>query len=327
VACHHPEFTKMLVKNYQISVNKLEIPVEKLADLHAIRPLFSGTFNGYMISFCNHIVPVKTLQEQNINMDKGVNVNSASLSFSEISIHELPETEKSVSTGTILQEQGSIDPGQKINAPSPFHRQGSRERLEQRLGGRDAKKVQQKPDYDLLLFFIESSIRLVLSVLYRERFVPEHDIEVAKKYLWNYFTPVDKSKKLSDLKADLDIAVFEAYKAQHRKFYIPAPLYRYFDPYFNGGFYKTLRHVETYVKPYMARNAEYNKSISDVMNLYNLHMKNPNDFECYRKAVQLLGKKQNKNYLNFFNACVSQPEQFNSKTLYNQWTQSVNQSC
>lgn len=327
VACFHPEFTELVVSNFQKSVNNIEIPVEKHAELVAIRPRFSDALNGYMISFCNHIVPVKILQEQNINMEVAVDVENVSLPAVDSNINESQKSEVSDFTGNILQEQASIKEAKKDIVPPPLRRQAGVERLEQKFRAEKSEKARQKPDIDLVIFYVEAALKLVLRVLYKDRYVSEYDKEIAKKYIWNYFTnPADPTKKMYDLSTDFTIVILEAYKAQIRKAWIVLPLYKYFDPYEKVGFYRSLSHVENIVKPYIQKNEDYSKSISEVVKIYLNYRKTPNSFENYRKATQFLGKKKNKTYLNFFNSCVEDPEQFNSKNLYNQWNQSINQT-
>lgn len=336
IACHNDEYTKTILQQYQLSVNNLEIPVEKRVEILAERPRFTDAKNGCMISTCNHIVTCNKLQEQNINMEEAVFVNNlAPLSLCDVNKNEEPknsteflsDSEKFTShCSKKLQEQGSINGKEKNTLhPLPSNSCGSNKQ-EQVPRGRDREKEPQNVDYDLLNFNIETALRLTLSVLYRNRFVSEHDIEVAKKHLAIYFNPEHKTRKMYELANDLQLSIYEAYKTIQRKGYTPAPLWRYFDPRLSGGFYQTLKHVETVVKPYMEKQADFAKSISEVMKLYKIHMKNPNDFESYRKATQYLGKKKNKVYLEFFNQAVVSGENITNSAIRNYINQNNNQA-
>lgn len=312
-------FTKWSMESYQKAVNNCEIPVEKYVKLLASRPAFSDAPNGYMIAICNHTV-IELLQEQNINMVNGVNVHIASLPVSDININGLKnETPFVVSTGTILQEQESINlQGSSTLLPI----QNEAQKREQVLRVAEPKKS-ENVDTELLNWYVKISLRLALSVLYKGRFVPEDYITIAKQFIYEYYYSKLSKRRLTELNSDFNIVIFEAYKAQTRKFYMPAPMYLYFDPYFTGGFYNTLKHVETYVKPYIEKNKEYSKSISEVMKLYAQYSKTK-DYETYRKATQFLGKKKNKEYLNFFNQCVEEPKTFTNTVFLNQWNNHVN---
>ncbi len=57
------------------------------------------------------------------------------------------------------------------------------------------------------------------------------------------------------------------------------------------------------------------------MTLYNLFLKNPNDYEVYRKAKQVLGKKKNKQYLEFFNEAIASPDVIDNVTIQNYFYQ------
>lgn len=310
VAEVNQDYCDLLFEMYNRNVNNPPISVDNHLKILAARPPFSHSFNGCMVTFCNHIVPVKHLQEQDINMDKAENVNKPKMTVAAAEqsaklahIFELIGNPNGLPDRNILQEQGNmITPLQKMAVAAANVIENEAKEQEQIPAGR-VQKTLDKGANDLLNFYTEQSLKIALRVLYSERFVDESDIPTAQRHIRKYFTS-STGRKLGELYFDFQLVIYEAHKSISRKHYIPAPIFKYFDSQFNGGFYSGLVHLETIVKPYIQKNEEYKKSISDVLKLYRKHIENPNDFQSYKSASQYLGKKKNKSYLQFFNKCV-----------------------
>jgi len=325
VACHSSEYSDLLIKKHQLDVNNLEIPVEKRVEMLAARPRFSDAKNGCIVTFCNHIVPVINLQEQNINMDKvdfvknkiGELENSAEFSdeTQRVSSHDLKKR----------QEQGSIKGKKKTVVPPLPPNSSGAIKQEQISRGREFEKVANTVDIDLLNFNVDSALKISLSLLFSDKFVTEFDVQAARLDLIKYFNPEKKVKKMWELSQDLHLALFEAYKSKKRGKFIPSKLWSYFDPRVPYGFYQTLVHVQDVVKPYMEKQKEYSKSIKELYTLLRSYMKNPTS-ENYIKASQFLGKKKNKFYLEFFNQSVVSPSNIDFSQIHNNFIDYLNQA-
>lgn len=323
VACHSEIYFELVVENYKKSVNNHEIPVEKLNELASQRPPFSASFNGYMLSNWNHTVSWKPSLEPNINMNKDFIVDNPHLPARDIKNKEVLETAVAVSTLNISLEHENIKESKKNTVPPPASNSDCATTLEQVPRGRNFEKGSQNVDIDNLHSSVKSALALIISVLYKGIYIPEMHLTIAKDFLANYFNPKSKELKMYELYENLMLVVFEAHKAKVRRGFTPAPIWRYLDPHFSAGFYNSLKHVERVVKPYMRTNEDHSKSVKELITIFKIHKKNPTDYENYRKASQLLGKKKNKAYLEFYNACIEQPEQYNNQAIQSLWTKTL----
>lgn len=339
VACQSEEFSSLLLKTYNQNVENPPISVNISVEMLATRPLFADSFNGCMVSFCKHIVPVQPLQEQNINMDKASHVDKSEStvpaahvkndcsgpipqSFKIVNIAEGQPTAYAIGKNkNTEQEQGSCDtPRAKTIVQAAFKALEERTKQEQVAPAKSPRLVENSQN-ELIRFYTERSLIIALRVLYPDRIFEEADLFTAQQHIRKYFLRTDK--KVGQLYNDFQLVIYEAYKSKFRNHYIPAPIIKYFDSQFAGGFYSTLVHVETYVKPYMEKNADFKKSLNDLVKLHNRHQQNPGDFEQYRKAAQLLGKKRNKTFLNFFNACVTNAATLNAESIQHLFQRNV----
>lgn len=341
VACQSEEYTNLLTNIYKSNVNNPPIPVNISVDMRASRPSFTDAFNGCMLSFCYHIVPVKTLQEQNINMDKVENVDKSKVtllqahvqtdctgpsawSFALVNIPGEPPIASAIDRNkNIEQEQGSWNThSAKMVVDAAIKRLEARTKQEQ-VAPAKIENVAPKRSNEDLRFFTDAAINIALRVLFAGKVYDDEDIFTAKQHIRKYLSSPDK--KLGQLFNTFQLVIYEANKSRSRKHYNPAPIYKYFDSHFNGGFYKSLTHVEEVVIPFLYKNADAKKSMSDTIMLINQHLKNPNDFESYRKAAQYLGKKKNKGYLNFYNTTVANQQSLNSSSIQQLYTQAIQQ--
>ena len=316
VSNYNSSYTDLSLKAYQAIVNNLEIPVEKRVEIVASRPRFSDAPNGCMISFCNHIVSCNNLQEHNINMNNANfvdNINKIDVldksASADLVQNVIESSHFSINKTTEATEKGFFN---EIK-PLPSSLQAT-SRQEQRLRPGPLEKVDQSEEILMREFYVNNAIRLVLATIYQERSVKEHDILLAKKYLRNYFNPTHDKIPNWQLNRDLQLSVFESYKSIRRKGFIPPPLYSYFDPYQKGGFYWTLKHVQDTVIPYMERKEDSAKSISELMKLIRIYRKN-SSYDNYRNATQILGKKKNKIYLEYFNLAVVSPDTYTNEVI------------
>ncbi|HEY0029165.1 MAG TPA: hypothetical protein VGC65_00290 [Bacteroidia bacterium] len=323
VACHNEMYFEMAVKNCQQLVNNIELSVEKLEELQHTRPPFSQTFNGYMLPNWNDTVSGKPSLDRNINMDKAFLVENLPLSLQDSTKKDFPETDASVSSLDRSLEHENIKGVGKNTFPLPASKSDRAKTLEQKFRAKNSEIVPQNVDNDLLFVNIKSALSLILSVLYKGIHIPEVHLSLAKEFLSGYFNPRSKDLKMSELYENLMLVVFEAHKAKTRRGFTPAPIWRWLDPNFSAGFYNSLKHVEKVVKPYMRTNEDHSKSVKELINIFKIHKKNPDDYENYRKASQLLGKKKNKAYLEFYNTCVEDPMQLNNQSLQTLWSKTV----
>lgn len=309
VAKPNPLFTEMIVNNYINSVDKAVINPDKLTLLSTITPLFSDSNNGYIGTNCNHIVLVQ-LQEHNINMDDTIRVENNLLT------QNVSLTNQEVLTGT-KREHGSINIPFDLTAVALNFVRNQEQKREQTLRPREIKKAPQNEDMEQIHFQVSSALRLILSVLYKDRFVSEDQKRLASKDLTAYFCRKKTDKRSNQLWDDLWLAVMEAHKSNRRTGFIPAPIHKYLDVYFKGGLLSTtMEHVEKNVKPYLSKNKEITESINAANQWYQLFVKSGNNMEVYRKATQNLNKKQNKNYLDFFNDSVLEHKNLNKQSIY-----------
>lgn len=314
-ACMNPVFTEMIVENYINSVDKPLITDEKLTLLSAIRPLFSDSNNGYIVTNCNYIIVPEPLQEPNINMDEAVIVENNLLP-------QIFSTNNQIFNGAVaptgtIQEQGSIHKPFDLNAIALNFLQRDTKKQEQKFRPSEREKATPTIDIDLLLYYISYSLKLILNVLYKDRTISDADLALASKDLNQYFRREKAGKSMAQLSDDLWLAVMEAHKSQRRNGFTPAPLHKYLDVYFKGGLLSTtLEHVEKNVKPYIEKNKDITQSIEAANQWYQLFVKSGNNTEVYRKATQNLNKKKNKTYLDFFNEAVIEHKNFNKQIIY-----------
>lgn len=313
VACMHPTFTEMIVDNYINTVdNSLNNP-EMLTTLSTIRPLFSDSVNGYIVTNCNYIIVPVQLQEHNINMDDTIRVENNLLPQIVLNTNQ---NSSDALTGT-LQEQRSITKGDYLSAVALNFVRSETNRREQELRPRNFEIVKPTAAIDIFNFHVSSSLRLILNVLYKDKTLSDQDLQLATKDLEQYFSRKKSGKKISELSSDLWLAVMEAHKSKRRKGFIPAPLHKYLDVYFKGSLLSTtMDHVENTVKPYMKKNKEITDSVNEANQWYQLFVKSNNSSEVYRRATQNLNKKKNKSYLDFFNEAVSEHKNFDKQIIY-----------
>ncbi|MDO9186958.1 MAG: hypothetical protein Q7W13_13170 [Bacteroidia bacterium] len=314
-ACMESTYTNMVVNNYCNSVEKALITPQNLTLLSTIRPLFSEASNGYMVTNCNHIIVPVQLQELNINMGRERMVENNLLTQIEFNNSQI--LNGALAPSRTKQEHGSINKPVEVSLLSLNFKHLATEKQEQAFRPREIEKAAQNEDMNLLGFHVASAMRLILNVLYKDKFVSEADIKLATKDLQQYFSRKAAGKSIAELSADLWLAVMEAYKSNRRTGFTPAPLHKYLDVYFKGGLLSTtLVHVENYVKPYIAKNKDITDSIKATNHWYQAFVKSENNSDVYRKATQYLNKKKNKAYLDFFNEAVVEHKNFNKQIIY-----------
>lgn len=291
VACYDQSYTLLLT---QQAVNKLSASGEKHVNLISERPKFKNSFNGYMLSTCDHTVPRTEILNKNmniVNVDKGI---------------------ERIIPGPILQEHGKLGGTLVLsdviklyakNEGSPELLNSKKSQEQKFRAGRD-QIIQKEKDLELRVLYAKSSLRLAIRVLFAEREIPDEHKTEAGRHILKYYSPIDQTKKLSDLDSDFQLTIFEAYKAIFRKGFKPRPLYSYFNPDFDGGFYSTLNHVNTVVKQYLERNKDSQESFKQARFFYLKYLNQPDKLAIYNEAVKALNRKRSTVYLDFFNACV-----------------------
>ncbi|GEM_PF-4633599 len=315
VACMNQVYTEMIVNNYCDSVEKTLITPQNLTLLGTIRPLFSEASNGYMVTNCNHIIVPVQLQELNINMGKERVVENNLLTQIEFNNSQI--LNGALAPARTKQEHGSINKKVEISLLSLNFKHLATEKQEQAFRPREIEKAAQSEDMNILRFHVASAMKLILNVLYKDKFVSESDIKLATKDLQQYFSRKAAGKTILELSDDLWLAVMEAYKSNRRTGFTPAPLHKYLDVYFKGGLLSTtLVHVENYVKPYIAKNKDITDSIKATNHWYQAFVKSENNSDVYRRATQNLNKKKNKAYLDFFNEAVVEHKNFDKQIIY-----------
>lgn len=325
VAEHNPFFAEAMGNYHKDVVNKGVITEQQYNQIYRQLPEFSKANNGCISSiwaYNEFVIPNKN----NINMLKALSVENnrkkefrtatavriGSFFTEQGSINSKEFQEQGNINSKKLQEQGCID-SLKDKSTTLQNGLGTARIQEQNSAGpREKNRIDEYIARRELK--ADMGLRFAKRLLFKDRKVTENDIAEAREFIKNYYKPalIDGNFKL--LEEEFELSIMEAYKSKKRTLFQPAPLYMYFDPMFTGGFYRTLEHVQTKVKPYLQKNQDYTKSFAELRFWHEAFLQN-NGYETYRKATQALAKKRNKIYLEVFNELIAEGRPLDSQAI------------
>ena len=187
------------------------------------------------------------------------------------------------------------------------------------------RKIQHEPQKNLppallssIFLLTDLAWNFVRSLLYDNRdFQPEQE-QTAKYYIAEYFIDYAQNNNPRTLRQGYNefittIQIIHDYTRRNIEWQIARPEYL-FDPRFKGGFYRAFKDWLPKHKQKQKQNKQWNSNKKLVAQLYRYYTTDPT-YESYRKCTQRLGKLKNKKFLDIFNSCVLDNDNYNNQFL------------
>jgi hypothetical protein len=301
VAESNLEYTELIISRYAGLTGEMSLSEEKLAELSTLRPSFLEAPLGCMVATCMHIAS-GSLPELKSNIVSSGVVDSVAIN-NDFSNTILPEHES-------INSNSAASPGCTTNTKTEVSEQ------EHAPGPAVERPVKNASNElaKLINFHIERAWAVLLSMFYRERYLSEHEISMAKAFLYQYFSAAHTKRSLASLSNQyferLTLVYFYVKKSPAH--FMPRPGL-WLDPRFKHGFAGT----RDWLEKDKLRRAEikgYNQNRKRLAELLQDYYAEPTAL-MYQKASQELGKKRDKELLDLFNRCVLDAENFKHKTF------------
>jgi hypothetical protein len=172
-----------------------------------------------------------------------------------------------------------------------------------------------------IFFFTELAWNFVRSLLYENREFQPGQIQAAKHHIAGYFLEYVRNnnpKTISQCYNEFitTIQIIDDYTKRKVEWQTARPEY-FFDPRFSGGFHRAFKEWLPKHKEKQKKNKEWNTNKKLVAQLFRYYSTDPT-FERYRKCTQRLGKLKNKKFLDTFNTCILDKDNYNNQFLNQQ---------
>jgi hypothetical protein len=314
VARPQKQLTEMLINQHVQRYPGMPINPFTYKHYTSARPSFTDFPNGILRTICPHI---------EINPDT-FNNNILSNGIVDNCLHTKSKRphKLSVINNDLKIPAGAENPDNK-NPEQTNVRQGvNQNQSYQQKIEREQQKNIPPTALSLVFSFTETAWNFAHSLLYENRqFLPEQE-QTAKSFIAGFFLVFAKSNKNRRISSCYDdfvltIQIIHEYTRKRVDWMIARPEY-FFDPHFKGGFYGAAKDWLPKQKHKQKQTKDWNTNKKLVAKLYHYYSSDPT-FERYRKCTQRLGKLKNKKFLDTFNACVLENENYN--------TQFLNQQC
>lgn len=286
VARKNNEFTQSLIAQYCYLLKTDEVSDEILTKIANATLSFSDAKNG-IVKNLQHI-STRTLQELNINMQKGIVDNDNSSVDKSNTVEEVV-----INNDRLLQEppEQLQEPGLHIGAKNHAGKTGQSPEKIKEIEVRRAS---------------HAAYQFLVAVFYSDRLISDHDVNISLMHLQNFFAKARNSKELTQkfnefIQRAMLVRSF-LLKAPGR--FIPNPQ-KWLDPAFEQGFVGTEAWLKNVDKKREERS-EYYGNLKVLAKLYREFIISPT-LQNYLAGRQTLGKKKNPELLNLYDqAIVSQ---------------------
>lgn len=298
VSKHNFSYQQFLLAKYCELLETEEIPNKVLKKVSDISLSFSNAPSGLM-KILPHIVTRTLLLELNINMVKKGIVDNYGNSADKTDIHQ----NSVINNDRLLQE-----PLQEHR----MHSNVSKRKVltPEQLAKRNRKVARRKAAH--------ASFQFLEAVMYSDRKISDHDIDISLMHLEKYFEKAKTEKQLTQLFNEFiqRVMLVRQYLLRAPGRFIPNPRI-WLDPAFKHGFVGTEYWLKQVDKK-RAEKEEYYGNLKILANLYRQFLIQPT-LENYLSGRQTLAKKKNPEYLKMFdNAVVNRVPQI--AKVYEQMT-------
>ena len=313
VARPKKELNELLLKQHVQRYPESPISSITLKYFNALRPSFSDFPEGIIRTVCPHVEITPDTYNNNI-LSKGIVDNS---------LHTKSKRPQKLSViNNDLKDSSCVGNPDNKNPEQTNVRHGADQNQDYQQKIRQQSKENVAAGALSLVFsFTDLAWSFVRSLLYENREFDPLQEQAAKRYIAGFFLEFAKNnrdKRISQAYNEFatTIQIIHEYTRRKIEWQIARPEY-FFDPHFRGGFYNAFKNWLPKHKHQQKQNKEWNSHKKLVAQLFRYYNANPG-FERYKQCTQRLGKLKNKKFLDIFNTCVLNQENYNTQTLNQQ---------
>jgi len=310
VARPHEKLTDMLINQHVERFPGMLISSAMLTLFKSLRPSFIDFPSGVIRTICPDLAINPDTFNNNI-LSKGIVdncLNSKSKWPQKISVinNELKDSSCIGNPDNKNPEQTNVRHGVEQN-------QDYQQKIQ-----REKQKNIPPAMFQSIFFFTELAWNFVRSLLYDGREFSPGQVQTAKFYIAGYFLEYAKNNNPRTISQSYNefvttIQIINDYRNRNIEWQTARPEY-FFDPRFNGGFYRAFKEWLPKHKEKQKNNKEWNTNKKLVAQLYRYYSTDPT-FERYRKCTQRLGKLKNTKFLDTFNTCILDNDKYNHQFL------------
>jgi len=290
------------------------MPISPVTYKHynSLRPSFTDFPEGIIRTVCPHVEINPDTFNNNI-LSKGIVDNS--LHTKSKRPQKLSVINNELKNSSFVGNPDNKNPEQ-TNVRNP---ESQNQDYQQKIQ-REKQKTISPALFTSIFFFTELAWNFVRSLLYDNRdFMPEQ-VQAAKHHIAGYFLEYARNNNPKTISKCYNefittVQIIDDYTRRKIEWQTARPEY-FFDPKFKGGFQRAFKEWLPKHKEKQKKNKEWNSNKKLVAQLYRHYSTDPT-FERYRKCTQRLGKLKNKKFLDTFNSCILDKDNYNNQ-FFNQ---------